>query len=139
MIIRNSTLRSILILVLSALLIVGYGHGIAVIGMIELIVIPSFFKESYIQNTYENDLFLAAFILLIGQLLLIVSLFIKHKLKVKGVFEVIGILTLLIAFFILVYPMDDGLRKIGFYGGLPFLSIAILTLIFHFKTLKNTT
>lgn len=130
--------RSIVIVFLSLFILVGYGHGFGPIGIIEIIVIPNIFLgDSYIQNSYERDMFTSALFLLIGQLILISSLFLKNQ-KRKFI-EIAGIIILLIGFYILVFPMNDSLRRFSFYSGLPFLVIGVITLITRVVKLKKRT
>lgn len=124
----------ILTIALSLFPIVGIGHGIAPIGFFEIGAFPSFFTESdYSQSPYERDVYISAGVLLIGQIIIISSYFLK--VKTRHIFRLLGILILLIGFYILAFPISDSLRSLAFYTGLPFLFIAFFTLLISINKL----
>ena len=125
----------ILTIVLSLFPIVGIGHGIAPIGLFEIGAFPSFFSESnYSQSPYERDVYISAGILLIGQIVIVSSYFLKAK--TRHYVRLLGILTLLVGFYILAFPISDSLRSLAFYTGLPFLLIALISLLFSFNQIR---
>ncbi len=125
----------ILTIALSLFPIVGIGHGAAPIGLFEIGAFPSFFSESdYSQSPYERDVYISAGILLIGQIVIISSYFLKAK--TRHYVRLLGILTLLVGFYILAFPISDSLRGLAFFTGLPFLLIASISLLFSFNEIR---
>lgn len=126
----------ILTAVLSMLIIVGIGHGVGPIGLFEIFSFPSYFSEfRETQTTYEQDIYISAGVFLIGQLIVIASYFLKNRLKL--VFELAGLLTLLIGFYILTFPLEDSLRGLSFGSGIPFLFFAVSSLVINLYKLKK--
>lgn len=130
---------TIWIIVLNFFIIIGAGHGIGCIGIIEILSLIGtltgqiFDKEDIsfsLTSTYDKSLLVVGLFSLIGQLLLIISLITKKPDK-KVWTKIGGLIFLLIGFYYLTHNyFNDDLSKIGFFTGLPFL---ICSLVMLFK------
>jgi hypothetical protein len=122
-------------IVLSFFIIIGAGHGIGCIGLIEIAAIVSPFTKSNIWTDkfslsltadYDNSLLASALFTLIGHILLIVSLLVKNV-KIRFWTKVSGLLSLWLSFYYLTHNLlHDGLSQFSFVTGLPFLIGSLL-------------
>jgi intracellular septation protein A len=125
-------------LILSSLIIVGIGHGIAPIGLFEpASLLANISGKLETQSAYEYDIYIAATVLLMGQTTLLISFFLKRKLK--HILEILGILVLLIGYYIIAFPFNDVLRWLSFTTGIPFLAFALITLTSSIIKIKKRT
>ena len=127
----------ILTIVFNFLILIGAGHGIGFLGLIEILGLNEFI-QGYVKfsltGNYDDRLFTAATIAAIGQIILIIAYF--KKLQVQK-FKVIyvGLFTLFFSYFILTMDFfNSTLDSFSFWAGTPFLVLAILLLV---KTIKN--
>lgn len=121
---------TIWIIFLNFFVIIGAGHGIGCVGLIEILSLIGtvtgqiFDKEDIsfgLTSTYDKSLFAVGLFSLIGQLLLIASLITK-KLDKKVWTKMAGLIFLWVGFYYLTHNyFDDGLSQVGFFTGLPFL------------------
>lgn len=114
------------------------GHGYGVLGIVELSL---FFdnilevKISTLFGSYENSLPLVALLSLIGQFVLLVSLF---NSKIQLTVKIVGNLLLLLSFCLLSKDfVSDDRSQISFMTGLAFLgtSIGLFLMIAKYKKL----
>lgn len=115
---------------LSVFIIIGAGHGIACIGLLEIglpFVNRSIFEDSSFSLTasYDKSLLAAAIFMLGGHILLIFSI-----LKKNGSYtfvKVSGLFLLWIAFYFLAHNFyNDNVSELSFLTGIPFLICSIL-------------
>lgn len=114
-------------LVSNCLIIVGAGHGIGCLGLIEILWATEFYgigTEDFslsLMVSYDKSLGAVAIFSLVGQLLLIFSLLVKTNNKIFLI-QQIGLVFLWIGFFYLLHHVfDDTASQIGFVTGIPFL------------------
>lgn len=135
---RNSI---ILTVILHSFIILGVGHGIGIMGIIDIASIPNLIDDYgfTLSGEFNDKIMTIGFISLIGKILLIFSLFQKIELSEK-IFEIIGIVLLWIS----VYFLSSGnwnynfVYAIAFWTSIPFLisSLNLAFLIFK-KQRKN--
>lgn len=116
-------------IVLNFFIIVGAGHGIAFIGLLEIMYpiaamtghhINDDFLSWSLTASYEKSFGAATLFSLCGQLILISSFFIKGQKQfwIKSS----GLLFLWIGFYYLAHNLiDDGVSELSFFAGIPFL------------------
>ena len=130
----------ILTIVFNFFILIGAGHGVVFLGLIEILGPIDFFRgeiQFSFTGDYESRLFTAAFIASVGQIILIFSYFrkIQHQ-KFKLIYT--GLFLLFFSFLILVIELlDSTLDSFSFWSGLPFLFISITLLIRTVKCQKN--
>jgi hypothetical protein len=127
----------ILTIVFSFLILIGAGHGIGVLGLIEILGLNEFFRGDVkfsLTGNYDDRLFTAAIFAAVGQIILIVAYLKKLQLqKFKVIYA--GLFILFFSYFILTIDFfNSTLDSFSFWGGAPFLVSAILLLV---KTIKN--
>jgi len=118
----------------NALIVVGAGHGIGFLGLIEVFWLPQFYgigTEDFslsIASSYDKTLGIAAILSLLGQLLLLTTLLIKGQ-QTTLLIKIAGLLLLWTGFFYLTHHLFvDTTSLIGFVTGLPFLGFSGLLL-----------
>jgi len=119
-------------IVLSFLIIIGAGHGIACVGLLEIIgLLHKFnigtgdFPVSFTAS-YDKSLSATALFALFGHILLIVSIAGKSY-RTMFWTKVFGLIFLWLSFFCLTHNIfNDDSSQIGFMTGLPFLIVSIL-------------
>ena len=108
-------------------ILIGAGHGLACIGLLEIVGIPFGYRTGSeplslsLTGDYEHSLGAAALFALAGQVLLILSLLMK---KFNAMFRVklAGLGLMWIAYYYLIHDFfNDPGAQLGFWTGLPFL------------------
>jgi hypothetical protein len=127
-------------IVLNFFIIIGAGHGIACVGLLEIVGLFHKFNigtEDFslsLTATYDKSLSTVALFALVGHIFLIVSILTKN---IKQIFwtQIIGLFFVWASFYFLThnYFIDD-LSQIGFFTGLPFL---IVSTILAYKVMKQ--
>ena len=126
---RNSI---ILTIILHSFIILGVGHGIGIMGLIDIASIPNLI-DGYVftlSGEFNDNIMSIGLISLIGKMCLILSLFLKPKFY-KRILEIIGIVILWVS----VYFLSSGnwsynfVYAIAFWTSIPFL-ISSLNSIF---------
>ncbi|PQB07300.1 hypothetical protein BST83_09135 [Polaribacter filamentus] len=121
---KNKRNSIILTIILHSFIILGVGHGIGIMGIIDIASIPNLI-ENYgftLNGEFSNKIMTIGLISLIGKILLIISLFLKTKLC-ERILEIVGILLLWIS----VYFLTSGnwnynsVYEIAFWTSIPFL------------------
>jgi len=113
-------------------IVIGAGHGIAFLGLIEIFWIPYIKSEDFSLSPtapYDKSLYTAALFSFVGQVLLIISFFPK---RAAGKFwlKAIGLVLLWIGFFYLTHDlMFDNAALLGFRFGIPFLICSVILFI----------
>jgi len=118
----------------NALIVVGAGHGIGFLGLIELFWLPQFYgikTEDFslsIASSYDKTLGFVALLSLAGQILLLITLLIKRQ-QTTLLIKIVGLLLLWAGFFYLTHHLFvDTASLIGLITGLPFLTFSGLLL-----------
>jgi hypothetical protein len=123
-------------IILNVLIVVGAGHGIGVLGLIEIVWLLDIIDKGIIISlnvSYDDRLGIAAFISLIGQLTLISSWFIKKN-NIKFIVKVLGVIFLWVGLFFLTYRFTtDTAATISLITGIPFLVASILLIVGEVK------
>ncbi len=124
-------------IILHSIIIIGAGHGIGILGIMDIACIPQII-ENGIQNNnfgdFGDNLILVGLISLIGKIVLIISLFMKKEPN-KNIAGLIGLFILWISFYVLVSGNwnYDSLYELAFWTGLPFLICSIVLFVLFFK------
>jgi hypothetical protein len=117
-------------IILNMLIVIAAGHGIAFLGLIEIFWFPSYNVGSEdfsfsLESTYDKILGFVALLSLTGQLVLVISLFLKEQNR-RFWTQILGLVILWIGFFYLSHNLfDDFGSMLGFCSGLPFLISSI--------------
>jgi hypothetical protein len=115
----------------------GAGHGIGVLGFIEVFLLPKLVVDGLtfsIQLSYEDRLGAGALISLIGQLMLISSYLMKIE-AIKLLTQLLSISTMWVGFIYLTYDFtSNAAATLGLITGIPFL---ILSMLFIVRQLKH--
>jgi len=140
--IMNLKRLAILTIVLHFFIIVGFAHGIACIGLLEIFGIPTFFgmgAEDFsfsLIAEYEKSLGASALFALVGHIILITSMYIKSNNK-KYRTRITGVVFLLVSFYYVAHNLfTDDAALIGFFSGLPF-AICSVILLYRLKKEKS--
>ena len=127
----------ILTIVFNILILIGAGHGIGFLGLIEVIGLKAFFQGDVklsLTGSYDDRLFTSATIAIVGQIMLVIAYFQRQKLKKFRVIYV-GLFILFFSFIILTKDiLNSSLDSFSFWTGIPFLVFAILLLV---RTIRN--
>jgi hypothetical protein len=123
------------IITLNFFIIIGAGHGIGCVGLIEILSFLNTIKGEILNNddisfsltsNYDKSLFAVGLCSLIGQLFLLASL-LSEKLKSIIWVKIIGLIFLWIGFYYLIHNyFIDNLSQVGFFTGLPFLTCSFI-------------
>lgn len=126
---RNSI---ILTIILHSFIILGVGHGIGIMGIIDIASIPNLIDDYgfTLEGEFSDKIMSIGLISLIGKTLLIISLFLKLKLN-KRVVGTAGILLLWLSVYFLSSGKwsNNSAYEIAFWTSIPFL-ISSLNSIF---------
>ncbi|CAL2081493.1 hypothetical protein [Tenacibaculum sp. 190524A02b] len=126
---RKSIIRTI---ILHAFIILGIGHGIGIMGIIDIVSIPNlvYDKGFTLTGEFSDTIMSIGLVSLIGKILLIISLFLKRKLS-KQILEIVGIIFLWMSVYFLTSGNWDynSVYAIAFWTSVPFL-ISSLNLVF---------
>jgi len=113
-------------------IVIGAGHGIAFLGLIEIFWIPYINREDFslsLTAPYDKSLYAAALFSFVGQVLLIISFFPKKGAS-KFWSKAIGLVLLWIGFYYLTHDLRfNNAAWLGFRFGLPFLICSIVLFI----------
>ncbi len=123
-------------IVLNFFILVGAGHGLLCIGLLEVAWViatltgrhinDDFFSLS-LAGSYEQSLGAAALFSFLGQLILLLSFAIKKSSRIWIKF--LGLSLLWVGYFYLIHnSLEDGVSQLSLFSGLPFLiSSGVLT------------
>lgn len=131
----------VLTIIFNFLILIGAGHGIGFLGLIEILGPNEFFQGDVkfsLTGNYDDRLFTAATIAAVGQIILIVAYF--RKIQVQK-FKVIyaGLFILLFSYFILTIDFfNSTLDSFSFWAGTPFFVLSILLLVMTIKSHRLT-
>jgi hypothetical protein len=133
----NTNKINIWTIITNALILIGAGHGIGCMLLIEAVLIvnpqPLYFSLS---ESYNHLLPTSALFSLIGQAILVLSMatdkYVELILKIAGiVFLYVGL------FYLGVNFRRDSLSQFGLFFSIPFVTLSIILLIRQFK-LRNS-
>ncbi len=119
--------------VLNFFILIGAGHGLASVGLIEVwgIFNKFEFNAEYfsfsLTASYEDSFGPAAILSLTGQIFLLLPLFLKKNSAFWT--RMVGLFFLWVGFYYLTHNFfdsaDGGLSQLSFYTGIPFLVVSI--------------
>jgi hypothetical protein len=119
-------------IILSFLIIVGAGHGIACVGLLEIVGLFHKFNigtddfSLSLTASYDKSLLSVALFALAGHIFLIVSI-LKKNIKQIIWTKIVGLFFLWTSFYYLTHNIfNDGLSQISFVTGLPFFIVSIM-------------
>lgn len=112
----------ILTLVANVLTIIGAGHGIAFLGILEFVTVFTWNNSADYTSDYDKNLPLVSLLSLLGQMLLVVSIFFKRKTLILS-----ALMMLWIAIGILVKDLfENSIARLSFFSSTPFLALSII-------------
>ncbi|MFA6087876.1 hypothetical protein [Mucilaginibacter sp.] len=127
------------VLITNCLILIGAGHGAGPLILFEAILFAT--VHSYndynfcigFNCTYDNSLLAVAFISLIGQILLVISIFRK-----SNRLRLISIIALLLAFALLCHNFqNDNAAIFSFVSGFVFLALSVILIYFQLRQKKS--
>ncbi|REG82711.1 hypothetical protein [Winogradskyella sediminis] len=124
-------------ILIHSFIIIGAGHGIGIMGMIDIASIPNLI-DNYgftLNGNFDDNIMSIGLISLIGKILLILSLFVKPN-RTKNLTGLIGLLLLWISVYFLTSGNwnYDSLYELAFWTSIPFL---ISSIVLTYLILKN--
>ena len=127
-------------IILNLFIVVAAGHGIGCLGLIEIFWFPQFYgigTEDFsfsLASSFDKTIGLVALLSLIGQVLLVSTLFVKGHLQIFWT-QVLGLFLLWTGFFYLAHSFfTDNISQISVVTGLPFL---IVSFALAYKTVRQ--
>mgnify|MGYP000159155596 CR=1 FL=1 len=132
----NSKIYKILTIVLHSIIVIGAGHGIGIMIMLDFMVIPLIIENNFsLDVDYNSSLGLVSLISLIGKVILLSS-YIIRKASIKKILEIIGLVLLWTSFYLLTSDKSDEsiVSEISFWTGIPFF---IGSVIFFFSIISK--
>ena len=127
-------------ILIHSFIIIGAGHGIGIMGMIDIACIPNLI-DNYgftLSGNFDDNIMSIGLLSLIGKILLILSLFIKTN-RTKNLTGLFGLLLLWIS----VYFLSSGnwnyssLYEIAFWTSVPFMISSIILTYLIIKNIKQ--
>ncbi|MFC7445296.1 hypothetical protein C7H62_0499 [Mesoflavibacter sp. HG96] len=129
-------------ILIHSFIIIGAGHGIGIMGMIDIASIPNLIDnyEFTISGNFDDNIMSIGLLSLIGKIMLIISLFVKIN-RIKNLTGIIGISLLWITVYFLTSGNWDysSLYKIAFWTSVPFLISSIILTYLIIKNIKQNT
>lgn len=134
--ITNFKLLTIWTIVLNFFILVGVGHGLVCVGLLDMLWIVATLTGRHInQNlfsfsltgSYEQSLGAAALLSFLGQVILLISFTIKEPGKIR--IKLLGISLLWVGYYYLIHNcLEDSASQLSLFSGIPFLiSSGLLT------------
>ncbi len=129
-------------ILIHSFIIIGAGHGIGIMGMIDIASIPNLI-DNYgftLSGNFDDNIMSIGLLSLIGKILLIFSLFVKIN-RIKNLTGLIGISLLWITVYFLTSGNwnYDSLYELAFWTSIPFLiSSIILTYLIIKKNIERS-
>ena len=115
-------------IVFHALIILGVGHGIGFMGLIDVASIPNLISDYgfTLKGSFSDRIMSIGLISLVGKVLLLISFFIK-KFQTKEILEFLGLILLWGSFFFLNFNLgSNSSGGIIFFTGIPFLISSVI-------------
>jgi hypothetical protein len=123
-------------------IIIGAGHGIGIMGIIDIASIPNLIDnyEFTLNGSFDDNIMSIGLLSLIGKILLILSLFMKIN-CIKYSTGLIGISILWITVYFLTSGNwnYDSLYKLAFWTSIPFLISSLILTYLIIKNIKQDT
>src|SRR5690606_18083181 len=121
---------------------IGAGHGIGIMGMIDIASIPNLI-DNYgftLSGNFDDNIMSIGLLSLIGKILLILSLFVKIN-RIKNLTALIGISLLWITVYFLTSGNwnYDSLYELAFWTSVPFIISSIILTYLIIKNIKQNT
>ncbi|PZR03269.1 MAG: hypothetical protein DI539_26445 [Flavobacterium psychrophilum] len=131
----------VLTIVFNILILIGAGHGIGFLGLIEIFALHEFFRGDVkfsLTGDYDDRLFTAATIAAVGHIILLVAYYRKSIVqKCKIIY--VGLFSLMLSYFILTIDFfSSGLDSLSFWAGMPFFLLSIFLLVVTIKSHRMT-
>jgi len=129
-------------ILIHSFIIIGAGHGIGIMGMIDIASIPNLI-DNYgftLNGNFDDNIMSIGLLSLIGKMLLIFSLFVKTN-RIKNLTGLIGLLLLWITVYFLTSGNwnYDSLYELAFWTSVPFLISSIILTYLIIKNIKQNT
>ncbi|RXK61957.1 hypothetical protein ESA94_02790 [Lacibacter luteus] len=118
-------------LITHGLILVGAGHGILFLFIIEIFTFPYLTKDSFIFsfNGVDNHFAVIGFLSLLGQICLLFSLF-NLKQNLKNVFQIVGLILFWLSIAYFIYDTTkDSYTHIALVTVIPFAVCTIITFL----------
>ncbi|MBR9847350.1 MAG: hypothetical protein GYB35_15160 [Algicola sp.] len=129
-------------ILIHSFIIIGAGHGIGIMGMIDIASIPNLIDNYGItlSGNFDDNIMSIGLLSLIGKILLIFSLFIKIN-RIKNLTGLIGISLLWITVYFLTSGNwnYDSLYELAFWTSVPFLISSLILTYLIIKNIKQNT
>ena len=123
-------------------IIIGAGHGIGIMGIIDIASIPNLIDnyEFTLNGNFDDNIMSIGLLSLIGKILLIFSLFMKIN-RIKNLTGLIGISILWITVYFLtsVNWNYNSLYELAFWSSVPFLISSLILTYLIIKNIKQNT
>lgn len=127
-------------IILHSFIIIGVGHGIGIMGIIDIASIPNLIEDYglTLNGKFSDKIMTIGLISLVGKILLIFSLFLKTELF-ERILEIVGILLLWIS----VYFLTSGnwrynsVYEIAFWTSIPFLISSLNSMLLILGEIRN--
>jgi len=129
-------------ILIHSFIIIGAGHGIGIMGMIDIASIPNLI-DNYgftLSGNFDDNIMSIGLLSLIGKILLILSLFVKIN-RIKNLTALIGISLLWITVYFLTSGNwnYDSLYELAFWTSVPFIISSIILTYLIIKNIKQNT
>jgi len=123
-------------------IIIGAGHGIGIMGIIDIACIPNLI-DNYgftLNGNFDDNIMTIGLFSLIGKILLILSLIVKIN-RTKNLTGLTGILLLWISIYFLTSGnwKYESLYELAFWTSIPFLISSIILTYLIIKNIKHNT
>lgn len=132
---------SICTLITHFLIVIAVGHGGGTIGLLEIFSILNLLgvDDSFtMENLTTSSLFWSIVLVLIGQALVITTLFKKMQHWVH--LKLMGIMLLLVSYiFLLAFVWDEGTASVSIVSGTPFLVLSVILIYKHLSSKYEIT
>lgn len=127
-------------ILIHSFIIIGAGHGIGIMAMIDIASIPNLI-DNYgftLNGNFDDNIMSIGLLSLIGKIILISSLFVKIN-RIKNLTGLIGILLLWISVYFLTSGNwnYDSLYELAFWTSVPFLISSMLLTYLIFKNINQ--
>ena len=134
--------KSIFLTILFNFLIpIGAGHGIGVLGLIQIFGLAEAFQNDAsfsLIGSYEHRLSSAALLATAGQIILVIAIFLAQTGR-KSTLIYSGLVITLGAYFVLTNNFfTSSVDRFSFWGGLPFCICAVLLFVNTVMSQKRT-
>ncbi len=116
-------------IILNFFILVGAGHGVACVGLVEVLWIVATLTGRHISQdfisfslagSYAKSLGAAALLSFLGQVILLISFIIKEPGKIRV--KLLGLSLLWVGYYYLIHNcLEDSASQLSMFSGIPFL------------------